>query len=616
MHERPGCYARGKPAKEKLDINKILWQTLRAIRVPPERPDQPKGTPMLRVLSPGLLLVPCLFLACLCYSQTGTTPPTADLTSPSSSFAAAAAAAASSTKLAANSTEVGGPVTPSSLKAAFLPVSGLRDALSLYRRGKLDAAVEQYRHILDTDPSSPEAHAGLARIYLKQGKVNLASETVSHGLKVSNSSDLRVALGEIYFRQGKIPEAEQEWLSVVNSGNANGRAYLGLARVRIALSQHDQAITMIEKARELDSFDPDIELNWNMTLPLAERIRHLESYLASPDSAGADDRADSEHYLDYLKVLNRSSQRTCHLANPLPSAEMPLVRLMADSEHLRGYGLTVKIDDRKTVLMLDTGANGILVSRKVAEKAGILKAAESRIAGVGDNGAGDNGAGSGYMGVASAIKIGDLEFQDCLVRVLDKSSVLEDDGLIGTDVFEQFLVNLDFPNGKLRLNEIPPGANDTDSAAPGTILQNSYTAQEMRFYTKVYRFGHYLLVPTRVAAGRSKLFLLDTGGAASEITPAAAREITKLRAEPDKVVIGVSGSVNRLFSAGRAILEFGHVRQENQDLMAFDLTAASQSVGTEISGTLGFDALRRLNIKIDYRDGLVDFEPERANNKQ
>jgi hypothetical protein len=33
----------------------------------------------------------------------------------------------------------------------------------------------------------------------------------------------------------------------------------------------------------------------------------------------------------------------------------------------------------------------------------------------------------------------------------------------------------------------------------------------------------------------------------------------------------------------------------------------SHSVGTEISGTLGFNLLSMLDIKIDYRDGLVDF---------
>jgi hypothetical protein len=34
----------------------------------------------------------------------------------------------------------------------------------------------------------------------------------------------------------------------------------------------------------------------------------------------------------------------------------------------------------------------------------------------------------------------------------------------------------------------------------------------------------------------------------------------------------------------------------------------SEGEGTEISGFLGFVALRWLDIKIDYRDALVDFQ--------
>jgi Flp pilus assembly protein TadD/predicted aspartyl protease len=577
------------------------------VRDPPKSRDSRKERPMFRLHCPGLLLVPCFLVASWCNSQSVANPQASSLMNPTTALDVA-----SSTNPAIATANAGTTVSPS-LKAALVPADVLGDALLLYRRGNLDAAIEKYRLMLRTDPSSPDAHAGLARTYLKQGNVNLASETVNNGLKFSNSADLRVALGEVYFRQGKIPEAEQEWLSVINSGNANGRAYLGLARVRNALSQYAQGKAMIDKARDLDSVDPDIELNWNMTLPLAERIRRLESYLASPDSVGAHDRADSQHYLDYLKMLNNSSQGSCRLVNQGTKAEMPLVRLMVDAEHLRGYGLTVKMNGRKATLMLDTGASGILVSRKVAEKAGITKAAESRIAGVGDN-----GADSGYIGLASVVKIGDLEFQDCPVRVLDKSSILQDEGLIGTDIFEQFLVNLDFPQEKLRLSALPERADNEDRSADSlnSGFHDGYVAQGMQSYTKVYRFGHYLLVPTKVGNVSPKLFLLDTGGFLSQITPAAAREVTKLRADSERVVVGISGSVRNLYSAEKAILEFGRVRQANQDLTAFEISSASQSVGTEISGTLGFMTLHLLNIKIDYRDGLVDFDSRLANDKR
>ena len=55
------------------------------------------------------------------------------------------------------------------------------------------------------------------------------------------------------------------------------------------------------------------------------------------------------------------------------------------------------------------------------------------------------------------------------------------------------------------------------------------------------------------------------------------------------------------------MLAFGHIRQWNQDLTSFDTTHVSDDLGTEVSGFLGFILLRFVDIKIDYRDALVDF---------
>jgi hypothetical protein len=87
----------------------------------------------------------------------------------------------------------------------------------------------------------------------------------------------------------------------------------------------------------------------------------------------------------------------------------------------------------------------------------------------------------------------------------------------------------------------------------------------------------------------------------------AAREVTKVHGDSDTIVEVISGRVDKVFSANKAVLTFGHLRQENQDMTAFDTKPISDSLGTEVSGFLGFTTLRMLDIKIDYRDALVDF---------
>jgi predicted aspartyl protease len=315
-----------------------------------------------------------------------------------------------------------------------------------------------------------------------------------------------------------------------------------------------------------------------------------------------------------------------------------LLPLMVDPSHIHGYGLSVILNGHKTKLLLDTGASGILVTRSIAEHAGI-----SRISQISIGGVGDKGRRNAYVGLADAIKIGDLEFQNCSVEVIEQRSVVGDDGLVGADVFEKFLVDIDFPNKKLKLSQLPkrpgdteqklalnsedddspdsdiaeskddakPGESKTTDAknpAPGAGPQDRYISPEMQSYTRVFRFGHDLLVPTSIGKVPSKLFLMDTGATMNVISPAAAREVTKVHGDPDMIVKGISGKVNDVFTANKAVLTFGHLRQENQEMTAFDTKRLSDEIGTEISGFLGFTTLGLLDIKIDYRDALVDFK--------
>ena len=45
----------------------------------------------------------------------------------------------------------------------------------------------------------------------------------------------------------------------------------------------------------------------------------------------------------------------------------------------------------------------------------------------------------------------------------EKRSIVEDDGLIGADVFSRFLVTLDLPNEKLLLSELPKRPDESES---------------------------------------------------------------------------------------------------------------------------------------------------------
>jgi hypothetical protein len=137
----------------------------------------------------------------------------------------------------------------------------------------------------------------------------------------------------------------------------------------------------------------------------------------------------------------------------------------------------------------------------------------------------------------------------------------------------------------------------------------------MADWTKVFRFGHSILVPTSVNDSKSMLFGLDTGAFSNILSVRAGRQFSKVNSEDRVRVHGANGAVDKVYSSEKATLRFGHFQQSNLGIITLDLSIVSRHTGTEVSGFLGFAMLRQLEVELDYRDGLVDFkyDPKRVN---
>jgi len=514
------------------------------------------------------------------------------------------------------------------------PGASFKEAEDYFRKGFFEPAIAKYNEVLKSGTQSADAYTGIVRCYLKQDKVRDAAETLVKGLQAKPSDPgLKVVQGELLFRQGRIGEAEKIFVELINAGQAPARAYLGLANISSAAAMYAREHRLIVRAHELDPNDQDIQKEWMSTLSRADRVKSLESYLAQPTSDDADTRRNLSEYLEILKARHAASRGGCRLVSAVTTTDTELLQLLSDPRHMRGMGLPVTINGQKSKLLLDTGAGGITINRKLAARAGVQRIANVRIGGVGDK-----GDAQGYAAYADSIQVGSLEFRNCPLDVIEKRSVGDEEGLIGADVFGQFLIEIDFPNHKLKLSQLPvrPGetqakpslatSQDEDESgsesdpkpadstangantAPALRYFDRYISPEMTSYARVFRFSHMLLVPTKINDVPGKLFLIDSGAWNNMITPDAAREVTKVHGDSDMRVKGLSGEVNKVYEANAVVLEFGALRQRNEDMTAFDLSNISRDVGTEVSGTLGFAMLNLLKIKLDYRDALVNFE--------
>jgi Aspartyl protease/Tetratricopeptide repeat len=525
---------------------------------------------------------------------------------------------------------------------------GLTAADQLYRAGKFADAEASYQTLLKADPMLVRAEVGLVLAMLREQKIDEALAAVNTALAAQPSAAaLLAAKGDVQFRHGEMPDAEASYLAAKKFDPKEVRAYLGLARLYRSYSLYRKAYDQLQIAHEIAPDDIEVQRAWLSVLPRKERLAAMEAYLSGPHPDDEEETKWMTERLEFLKATAEKPIHECRLGSKVEQTETKLETMYgADGHRMRGIGLSVKLNDRTVHLLLDTGAGGIMVSHKVAEKAGL-----TRISAVHYGGIGDKGLQSGYTAVADHIRIGELEFLDCVVAVSDKGSVGDEDGLIGADVLGAYLIDIDLPGMRLKLAPLPKRPEDVvapkslnsegaeqanaeqkedsvseasakDQKSPVSISKperrlpkDRYIAPEMAGWTKVFRFGHSILVPTSVNDSKSMLFGLDTGAFSNILSVRAGRQFSKVNSEDRVRVHGVNGAVDKVYSSEKATLRFGHFQQPNLGIITLDLSTVSRHMGTEVSGFLGFAMLRQLEVELDYRDGLVDFkyDPKRVN---
>ena len=484
-------------------------------------------------------------------------------------------------------------------------VDPLQSATTLFLKGKYTEAATAFKALVGKDPSSGDAHAGLIRSLFRADQLDEADAAAKNAITtLPSSATVQAAVGDLAFRMGKFSDAETAYRAALKFDPNNARGLFGMGKMYDMISMRKTAKSVLAKAHELAPDDREIFDHWLDLLPYSEQLSAVK--------AAAGDKPTERQQL-HLKFLTAATEKKpWKLATPVASAEIKMQPYGRNETWVdtgsrvgatpisTGFGLQVKFNDRASaVLLLDTGADGIVVGRKLGEKAGAVKIADSYIGGIGDQGPVES-----YFGWVDKINIGGLEFRNCIVEVSSRNDIVDEAGLIGANVFDNFLVTLDFKNWKLILSPLPknPNASANDDEA-----QDRYISPEMQSFTKIWRFGHDLVIPVVVSDSVMGNFILDTGAGINSITPKLAGQITKV-GHGDYIMRGVSGKVSEVLSGNKAILQFAKVRVRSDDIPVFD-PHIGRYEGTDIAGLIGIRTLVQMKFTIDYRDGLINLEP-------
>jgi tetratricopeptide (TPR) repeat protein len=466
-----------------------------------------------------------------------------------------------------------------------VPARASTPADTAYGDGNYTEAEQLYAQALARSPQDASLSAALVRTLLHEGKVTQAASQANAILAEDpHSAATLAALAEVQLRQGQPWLALQTLDSAATADRCYARIHLIRSRVLRIDSMYASERKEIEAAHDIDPADPDILRAWQSVVSPAHDIEGIQKSLATMKDLDPETRKKAEASIQSMMPQLYENSQTCKILPSDPSASLPLLPTMEDGKHIDGYRLEVDLPKSKAKLKVDTAASGLFISRALAEANGFVQGAD---------------APAGTV-QADSVRIGTLEFRDCMVGVSDTPFAGKADGFIGTDVFAAYLISIDPRKEKLTLDPLPPqtGSLPGDRSAPS----------ELADYMPVYHRRQYLLVPVTLNNKSRKLFALDTGMLFSTMTSDTAHSISNVKVNFTNPMQTASGPPAQVYR-DNFDFQFANLSLQHQShVLQFDPSAIDRNAGLEIAGLLGFDMLHSLTVHLDYRDGLVKFE--------
>lgn len=473
---------------------------------------------------------------------------------------------------------------------------GTNDPLALYKSGDYAHALPLLRQGITASPKDAALQAALLSVLVYQDNVDESLKLADRDAQeFAQSPEVLVARGEFAFHMGDISQAESLFKAALKLNDQNARAYYGLYRVNLAASMYRNARLFCFRAHGIDPDDALITYEFMDYLTAEKRKELLPPFKEShPWLYGQEDK-EQKNGSDVDREIN--GRKLFDTDGPLQEMTLP-IHYLQNGQEVRGIGVDMSINGSKPLrVMLDTGASGLILKQSAIDKAELNHVGSYELHGIGDQ-----GSKHAFLAVADTCSIEGLKLKTCVVQGTEGKERIagEEDGLMGADLFDNYLITIDFQQRTMHLVPLP-------ERKPSAQGYNREPLPSEAEFTPVFRFGHHLYVATKVNGKANGLFLIDTGAGISAIDTTFARLTTKIHGN-DLLLRGVSGKVKTVSEADKADLEFGRFRQSNSELTAFELNSHAGSGGVRMSGILGFQILMFFRLSIDYRNGLINFD--------
>jgi hypothetical protein len=272
------------------------------------------------------------------------------------------------------------------------------------------------------------------------------------------------------------------------------------------------------------------------------------------------------------------------LAGPSRHYTLKLNSLFTPQAPVSGVFLKVRIDGGPALrLLLDSGAEYIVLDKRAASSSGRAGGSTMELVGLGTSSKVARRVSPG------TVEIGDLVLRDCAIAAVDTPLIEGIDGVVPLSLFAGFLVRLDVPGKTLDLDPYPPDPPVQDGS-----------------YSPARADDRLLFLQAIVNESHSGYVLLDTGAAYNAVAPAAAEAWKSYPLLSPRVSLrGGTGVADGFLLPSGVRFRFGSQVLSADPAVVVDFSEIARRLPFEVAGVLGYSALRRSIVTVDYRDAMV-----------
>lgn len=216
------------------------------------------------------------------------------------------------------------------------PDPRLQRALGAHQRGEYDAAEQDYRAVLATEPRQPDALHYLGLLLHQRGKSGEALPLMQQALVLVPANHLyHNNLAGVLEQLGRRAEAERGYREAVRLKPDYAQGYINLGLMQAARGDHRQALVEFDRALAVD---PGSYAAWygrgEALQELSRTKEAVQAYLGAAGAAGSDvdlilSVATALREAGALEDARRCHERALSLAPDYPPAENSLGNLLA-----------------------------------------------------------------------------------------------------------------------------------------------------------------------------------------------------------------------------------------------------------------------------------------------